>query len=245
MPGTFRLRLAWAEKRLYWQQKSVNEKAQVVLAAALAHVRDMRSAESGDIPLRIAHASGVIAGLEDTGAITSAEAGDWKRRLDELTADPDVSTHQPGTGRAEHLDPTAGLVRLVPGPFEAPLFDGRLRVVLLELYEDRLYLYWHVAAIPTVEAILGADVIALDRDLDGLTSEAQDDQKWTAVRTRLHSRDFVLSDDLGTRFRGTRGSGGGGGKEMWGVRVFVPAVPVGASALHLQFHDAEVTIPLK
>jgi hypothetical protein len=223
----------------------VNEKTQVVLAAALAHVRDMRSAESGDIPVRIAHASGVIAGLEDTGALTSAEASEWKRRLDELSAEGDPRAREPGSGRAERLDPTAGLLRLVPGPFEAPLFDGRLRVVLLELYEDRLYLYWHIAAMPSADAILGGDIVDLNRDLDGLSPEARDEQRWIAVRTRLHTRDFALSDDLGTRFRWTRGNGGGGGDEMWGVRVFVPAVPEGASSLRLQFHDAEVRIPLK
>ena len=62
---------------------------------------------------------------------------------------------------------------------------------------------------------------------------------------RLHTRDFVLSDDLGTKFRATHGNAGGSQGERWGVRVFVPAVPVGARTLHLQFHDAELSIPLQ
>jgi len=115
----------------------------------------------------------------------------------------------------------------------------------VELYEDRLYLYWHITPIPTVESILGQDLVAFNRDIEGLSPDAQDRQRWTAVQTRLHTRDLVLSDDLGTKFRATHGNAGGSQGEQWGVRVFVPAVPAGASALHLQFHNAHLDIPLK
>jgi hypothetical protein len=225
----------------------MNEKTQVVLAAALAHVRDMRSAQSGDIPVRIAHASGVIAGLEDTGALTSAEAGQWKRRLDELTAETGAFADQPSEPRTDkyRLGAPAGFLRLIPGPFEAPLFDSRLRVLVVELFEDRLYVYWHMTALPGAESTLGKDAAALNRDLEGLAKDTQDMEKQNAVRTRLLTREFALSDDVGTKFRAIRGSAGGVQDDQWGARVFVPAVPVGASTLRLEFHDAHLSIPLK
>jgi hypothetical protein len=225
----------------------MNEKTQVVLAAALAHVRDMRSAESGDIPFRIAHASGVIAGLEDTGALTSAEAGEWKGRLDELTAETAAFADQPSETRPDkdRLRAPAGFLRLIPGPFDASLFDARLRVLVVELFEDRLYLYWHMTVLPSAESALGRDAAALNRDLEGLAKDTQDMEKQNAVRTRLLSRELALTDDVGTKFRAIRGSAGGVQNDQWGVRVFVPAVPVAASTLHLDFHDAHLSIPLK
>ena len=232
--------------RLYWHQKTVNEQTQAVLAAALAHIRDMRNAESGDISLRIAYAGGVIAGLEDTGALTSVEAGEWKRRLDELRHETDASADDPTEPHpdSDRSGANARFLRLIPGPFEVAFFDGHLRVVVLELFADRLSLYWHIA-MPSVESILGADAVALNRDIGELPSDTQDMEKRIAVQMRLHSRQFVLTDGVGTKFRAVHSTGGGSQGEEWGVRVFVPAVPAGASTLHLQFHEAHLSIPLK
>jgi hypothetical protein len=98
---------------------------------------------------------------------------------------------------------------------------------------------------PSAESTLGRDAAALDRDLEGLSTDTREMEKQNAVRTRLFSGELILTDDLGTKFRGIRGSGGGVQNDEWGVRVFVPAVPADASVLRLEFHDAHLSIPLK
>jgi hypothetical protein len=46
---------------------------------------------------------------------------------------------------------TSSFLRLIPGPWEAPLLDGRFRVVALEVFGDRFVLYWHVFPMPTTD----------------------------------------------------------------------------------------------
>src|SRR5450759_2210003 len=63
----------------------------------------MRSAGASDIPLRIAYAGGVIGGLEATGALTSAEAGEWKRRLDELAQETGAWADEPSQSQGDSV----------------------------------------------------------------------------------------------------------------------------------------------
>ncbi len=137
---------------------------------------------------------------------------------------------------------TSSFVRLIAGPWEAPLFDGRLRIVALEVFGDRFVLYWHLFPVPTTDRPAGNEV----PDHRGATTDPGDVEPSDELllwHARLVDR-IEVTDDVGTRFKANAGGGGGSADERWGARVFFPGMNPAAKMLTVRFHGQEIGIPV-
>jgi hypothetical protein len=226
----------------------VEPKVQETLAAALQYVRDMKAQRAADLPLNAAHAEGVVSGLENAGILTSAEATEWKRRLWEIVDGPAKRMHRTSRPRSGSHAPNLGFIKLVPGPQDpAPILDGFMRIVVLELLEDRVRVHWTLYPLPSYEAVLGDDLKRLDADTAGLAENEREGQRITSRYFRLHNLlRFSATDDLGTKYRHSRGGSSGSierGEEN-GVADFQPAAPIEAKSFVVKVHEATFTISL-
>lgn len=138
---------------------------------------------------------------------------------------------------------TSNFVRLIAGPWEMPLFDGRLRVIALELFEDRLVLYWHVYPLPTHNRP-NVGATGEQHAAESAGSGAQPSEKGGLWLSRLLAAEMELADDAGQRYTATSGGGGGTSDERWGARVFVPGLSQTAQLVRLRFQGGEVTVPI-
>ena len=224
----------------------MDAKVQETLASALQHVREMKAQRVADLRPYIAYAAGVIAGLEDAGNLTGREAGEWKKKLDETTAEPTKRTRRGPKPRPPQ--PNLGFIKLVPGPRDPePFLDGFMRIVALELLQDRVRVYWNLYPLPSHLAVLGDDLGKLDRDTEGLAEEDRELQRFMARSYRLHRLiQFTASDDLGTKYRHSRGGSSGSierGEES-GMADFQPPAQNEAKVFIVKVHDATFTISL-
>jgi hypothetical protein len=138
---------------------------------------------------------------------------------------------------------TSSFLRLIPGPWEAPLFDGRFRVVALEVFGDRFVLYWHVFPMPTTDRP-AANALADQRGATTGRGDVEPSDERSQWQARVLTAKMEVTDDVGTRFGGTVGGGGGSADEWWGARVFVPALNPAAKMLTVRFHGEEIALPL-
>jgi hypothetical protein len=110
-------------------------KVQETLASVLQHVREVKAQRVADLRPYIAYAAGVVAGLEDAGNLTGREAGEWKKKLDEISAEPTKRMSGRPKPSPVPLQPNLGFIKLVPGPRDPePFLDGFMRIVALELF---------------------------------------------------------------------------------------------------------------
>jgi len=223
-------------------------KVQETLASALQHVREMKAQRVADLRPYIAYAAGVIAGLEDAGNLTGREAGEWKKKLDETSAEPTKRTGRRPKSKSRPPQPNLGFIKLVPGPRDPePFLDGFMRIVALELLQDRVRVYWNLYPLPSHLALLGDDLGKLDRDTEGLAEEDREHQRFMARSYRLHRLiQFTASDDLGTKYRHSRGGSSGSierGEES-GMADFQPPAQNEAKVFVVKVHDATFTISL-
>jgi hypothetical protein len=230
-----------------------NQTPQEIAAEALEFVRARKRHQDPELEYLIAHAEGVVAGLESLGALTSPQATVWKRRIAELSAETDDQPVDPvtsaGLSRQEiGPPPPSRFVRLVAGPVEEkPLLDGRVRIVAVELFLDRVRVHWDIAPLPSFATVLGEDRDALDRDTEGLEPERRSLIRDSAFSQRLHYLvQFRISDDVGTEYQFRRGhaTGGAHGEERFGSSDFTPAPPKNASEIVVQVRDAKFKVAL-
>ena len=223
-------------------------KVQETLTSALQHVREMRAQRVADLPPHVAYAAGVVAGLEDAGILTGREAGEWKKKLDEISAEPTKRVRRRPKSTSRPPRPNLGFIKLVPGPRDPePFLDGFMRLVALELLRDRVRVHWNLYPLPSHSALLGDDLRKLDRDTEGLAEDAREHQRFMARTYRLLQLiEFTASDDLGTTYKQSRGGSSGSlerGEES-GIADFQPAAANEAKFLVVKVHDAMFTIPL-
>jgi hypothetical protein len=227
----------------------MESKVQETLATAVQYVREMKAQRVANLRLYMAHAEGVVAGLESAGILTGREAGEWKKKVwavGEAPAKRSARRPRPGPSTAS---PNLGFIKLVPGPRDPePFLDGFMRIVAVELLQDRVRVHWTLYPVPSYAALLGDDLRRLDEDTEGLAGDAREQQRLTARVVRMwHLLKFSASDDLGTRYRHSRGGGSTGGAERGeqsGVADFQPAFPDGATSFVIHVHDATFDIPL-
>jgi len=221
-------------------------KVQQTLASALQHVREMKAQAVRDLRPYLAYAAGVIAGLEDAGILTGREAGEWKKKLDEIDAEPTKTARRRPSSNSRSAQSNLGFIKLVPGPRDPePFLDGFMRIVAVELLQDRVRVHWNLYPLPSHLASLGDDLRKLDQDTKGLAEEDRESQRFMARTHRLHRLiQFTASDDLGTRYRHARGGSSFGQHEESGIADFLPAAPNEATHFVIKVHDAKFTISL-
>lgn len=230
-----------------------NQAAQEIAAGALEFVRARKRHRDPDFEYLIAHAEGVIAGLESLGALTSPQATVWKRRIAELSPETDDQPVDPATSAGLSRQevgpsPPSRFVRLIAGPVEEkPLLDGRVRIVAVELFLDYVRLHWDIAPLPSFKTVMGEDLAALDRDTEGLEPERRSLIRDSTFSQRLHYlAQFRISDDVGTEYRLRRGhaTGGAHGEETFGSSDFTPAPPENASEIVVEVREATFEVAL-
>jgi hypothetical protein len=223
-------------------------KVQTVLASALQYVREMKAQRVNDLTPYLSYASGVVAGLEDAGIITGPEAGAWKKKLDALGEEPTKRARRRSRQITKPQPPNHDFIKLVPGPLDPkPFLDGFMRIVAVELLQDRVRVHWNLHPLPSHAALLGEDLEKLDGDTAGLAEEDRERERFVARTNRLHHLlQFTASDDAGTKYRHSRGGSSGSieRNEESGIADFQPAAPSEAKSLGVTVHDAKFTIPL-
>lgn len=222
---------------------------QETLASALQYAREMKAQDVAHLRIYLAHAEGVVAGLEGAGALTGKEAGEWKKKVWALVDEPAKRSRRARRPTSKLPTPISGFVRVIPGPQDPePLLDGFMRIVATELFQDRVRIHWHLSPLPSHEAVLGDDLKELDGDTRGLEEDRREDQRSTARLFRLHRLlRFSASDDLGTKYRNFRGGSGGSVDrgELGGVADFLPGLPSEASSFVIRVHHARFTIQVR
>jgi hypothetical protein len=223
-------------------------KVQETLASALQHVREMKAQRVADLGPYLAYAAGVVGGLEDAGILTAREAGEWKKKLDEIDAEPTKRAGRRPRPESRPAPPDLGFMKLVPGPRDPePFLDGFMRIVAVELLQDRVRVHWNLYPVPSHSALLGDDLSKLDRDTEGLAEHEREHRRFVARTYRLHRLiQFTASDDLGTKYRHSRGGSSGSierGEES-GIADFQPAAANQAKFFIVKVHQTTFTIAL-
>jgi len=223
-------------------------KVQETLASALQHLREMKAQPVADLRPYLAYAAGVIAGLDDAGILTGPEAGEWKKKLDDIDAGPTKPVRRRPRSKSRSPQPNLGFIKLVPGPRDPePFLDGFMRIVAVELLQDRVRVHWNLYPLPSHSALLGDDLRKLDQDTEGLAEQDRERQRFIARTYWLHRLiQFTASDDLGTKYRHSRGGSSGSierGEES-GIADFQPAAPNDATLFVIKVRDAKFTISL-
>ena len=111
-------------------------------------------------------------------------------------------------------------------------YGGRIQILGVELYSDKVSVNWRLAPLPDPEDLFVDELADQEPDLDGLSDDFKKilREKLTQ-RLQMQRRSLALSDDVGTEFRSTGGGSGGGGNERRGHSDFVPGVPAEAKRL--------------
>jgi hypothetical protein len=123
-----------------------------------------------------------------------------------------------------------------------------MRIVAVELFQDRARIHWNLSPLPSYEAVLAGDLATLDGYTEGQTERDREHQRSSARLTQLYGLvRFTASDDLGTKYRYSRGGSGGGVQsgELCGLADVQPAVPADATELFIEVHGAKFTVPLR
>lgn len=222
--------------------------SQEALAFALQHVRDAKAKRrSAELRAAVAYVEGVVDGLVSAGELSTNEGALRKRETYEVS-DPATKRRRPGRADPRPSRPSTGFLRLVPGPDDPrPFLDGFIRIVAVELFKDHVRVHWNLSPLPSYSAVLGDDLKALDRDTQGLAEEDREHQRFASRMNRLFRLlRFTATDDVGTRYRHSRGGSGGGGQfeELAGVAIFEPALPRGTRSFTVEVHDAKTVIQI-
>ncbi len=235
-------------RRLTMLGIQMQPKVQETLASALQYVREMKSQRVADVTPYMAHADGVIAGLENAGILDGSEASVWRRKLYAIVEQPTRRAGKRPRPAHRTQTPNLGFIKLIPGPTEPePFLDGFMRIVAVELLEDRVRVHWNLHPLPSYAALLGDDLAELDADTAGLAEDDRAHQRLTARYTRLHHLlRFNASDDRGTEYRFSRGGSTGDNErgEERGIADFKPAARGDADSISIRVHETKFTIPL-
>jgi hypothetical protein len=180
--------------------------------------------------------------LKGVGAVSEEEMADWMNRMLVALGEEALKPLPPGTARLinfggsrrEHASrppdppPESRFLGLVPvhGPDRPLDYGGRIQILGVELYSDKVSINWRLAPLPDPDALFAAELAEQEPDLDGLSD---DFKKILRDKLKHHlqmqRRSMTLSDDVGTDFRWTGGGAGGGGNERRGHSDFTPGVP--------------------
>lgn len=202
-----------------------------------------------------------LAALKGVGAISDAEMTEWMNRMLVALGEQPLEPSRPGTARLINFGgrraqrpplppdppPVSRFLGLVPveEPDRPLAYGGRIQILGVELYSDKVSVNWRLAPLPDPEALFADELADQEPDLDGLSDDFKKilRDKLTQ-RLQMQRRSLALSDDVGTAFRSTGGGSGGGGSERRGHSDFLPGVPAQAKRLVVRWDELEFDVPL-
>jgi hypothetical protein len=124
-------------------------------------------------------------------------------------------------------------------------YGGRIQILGVELYSDKVSVNWRLAPLPDPEALFAAELAAQEPDLEGLSDDFKRILRDKLIqRLQMQRRSLALTDDVGTEFRGSGGGSGGGGNERRGHWDFAPGLPTDAKRLIVYWDQLEFVVPL-
>jgi hypothetical protein len=200
-----------------------------------------------------------LAALTGVGAVSDEEMADWTNRMLVALGEEPLEPLPPGTVRlinfggkgAQRLarppDPPAEsrFLGLIPvDQPDRPLADGgRIQILGVELYSDKVSVNWRLAPLPDPEALFADELAEQEPDLVGLSDDFKKILRDKIIqRLQMQRRSLTLTDDLGTEFRSTGGGSGGGSNERRGHSDFAPGVPVQAKRLTVRWEEMEFSV---
>jgi hypothetical protein len=209
-----------------------------------------------------------LAALQAVGAISKEETPDWTNRILVALGEEPLEALGPsiagvnvvriiafgGSKRPERPPdppPVSKFLALLPvDQPDRPLpYGGRVQILGVEIYSDKLTVNWRLAPEPDYELFFAEELAAQATDLQGLTEEHQKIMRRQLLHRLRGPHQFTsLSDDVETEYVHRGGGSGGGGGEMRGHSDFGPAVPEDAGQLsigwdHLEQFDVDLPRP--
>jgi hypothetical protein len=205
--------------------------------------------------------SAALAALKGVGAISGEEMTDWTNRMLVVLGEKPLEPLPPGTARLINFggkrsrraqrppDPPAAsrFLGLVPvDEPDRPLgYGGRIQILGVELYSDKLSVNWRLAPLPDPEALFAAELAEQEPDLEGLSDDFKKILRDKLIQQlQMRRRSLTLADDVGTEYRGTGGGSGGGGNERRGQSDFAPGLPAEAERLTVRWDQMDFAVPL-
>jgi hypothetical protein len=202
-----------------------------------------------------------LAALKGVGAISDDEMADWTNRMLVVLGEEPLEALRSGSARLINFGakgarrperppdppPESRFLALVPAEEpDRPLeHGGRIQVLGVELYTNKVCVNWRLAPLPDPEALFAAELADQEPDLEGLPDDFKSilRDKLTQ-RLQMQRRSLALFDDAATEFRSTGGGSGGDGNERRGHSDFVPGVPTQATQLTVRWDDLDFTVSL-
>lgn len=202
-----------------------------------------------------------LAALKGVGAISDEEMTDWTNRMLVVLGEKPLEPLPPGTGRLINFrgqrpqtpqrppdpPPASRFLGLVPvdEPDRPLAYGGRIQVLGVELYSDKVSVNWRLAPLPDPEALFAAELADQEPDLEGLSDDFKKILRDKLIQQlQMQRRSLTLTDDVGTEFRGTGGGSGGGGNERRGHSDFAPGLQAWAKRLIVNWDQMEFVVPL-
>jgi hypothetical protein len=202
-----------------------------------------------------------LAALKGVGAVSDEEMTDWTNRMLVVLGERPLEPLPPGTGRLINFGgrrsqrpqrspdppPASRFLALVPvnEPDRALAYGGRIQVLGVELYSDKVSVNWRLAPLPDPEALFAVELAAQEPDLEGLSDDFKKILRDKLIQQlQMQRRSLTLTDDVETEYRWTGGGSGGGGNERRGHSDFAPGLPAEAKELTVRWDQMEFAVPL-
>ena len=202
-----------------------------------------------------------LSALKGVGAVSDEEMSEWTNRMLVALGEEPLEPLPPGSmrmisfGRRPPLRPqrppdppsASRFLGLLPvDGADRPLsYGGRIQILGVELYSDKVSVNWRLAPLPDPESLFAAELAEQEPDLEGLSDDFKKILRDKLVqRLQMQRRSLALFDDLGSVFRQTGSGSGGGGNERRGHSDFAPAVPAQAKLLTVRWDEMEFAVPL-
>jgi hypothetical protein len=235
----------------------VDSNAQAHLAGLISFARVglLGSADDDDWRRRaFSGFSSALAALRAVGAVADEESSDWTNRMLVAVGLEPVEPMPSGISGARVINLSGKQRQRPPGPPPASVFlglvpandpdrpldyGGRLQILGLELYSDKLTVNWRLAPEPDYELVFAYELAEQEPDLEGLSEEHRNMLRRQLVhRLQMRRRLLRISDDVGTEYHSGGGGSSGGGGEKRGHTDFRPAVPAEASRAIVRWDDS-------
>jgi hypothetical protein len=204
-----------------------------------------------------------LAALKGVGAVSEEDMTDWTNRMLVALGEEPIEALREVAGvkrmrlinlggkhppRPPDPPPLSQFIALVPvDQPDRPLdYGGRIQILGVELYNDKVAVNWRLAPMPDYEAVFADELADQEPDLEGLSDDFKKILREKLVQKLQMGRRFIsLVDDRGTGYWSTGGGSGGGGNERRGNSDFAPGVPADARRLTVRWDEMgfDVNLP--
>jgi hypothetical protein len=203
-----------------------------------------------------------LAALKGVGAISDEEMTDWTNRMLVALGKEPLEPLPPGMGvrlisvgtkrtqrpaRPPDPPPASQFLGLVPvdEPDRPLAHGGRIQILGVELYSDKVAVNWRLAPLPDPEALFADELADQEPDLEGLSDDFKKILRDKLIhRLQMQRGSLTLADDVGTEFGSTGGGSGGGANERRGHADFAPGAPASAKRLTVGWDEIDFAVLL-